>query len=236
MTDSTFRAPLERLRATAADAGDEIGVRDIDVVLNAGDAAWWNPTPNEGEHEAALERLANTFPHDEDVEPLYVAVFRSLDVDRALALAVPEYPWPDPPSTAGDGRPVSEASRKVGELRAAGRSWHTVADALDIEGFGRPWTVADRKRIHDAQARRNIEESAGWIARDGDGSDVAAGPTREAAMHLARELGLAIDREGGGLRAWPATAGELDALAEFKSPAAMGRVPGAVPWWRESDQ
>ena len=236
MTDSTFRAALERLRATAADAGDETGVRDIDVVLNAGDAAWWNSTPNEAEHEAALERLAITFPHDEDVEPLYVAVFRSLDVDRALALAVPEYPWPDPPSTAGDGRPVSEASRKVGELRAAGQSWHTVADALDIEGFGRPWTVADRKRIHDAQARRNIEESAGWIARDGDGSDVAAGPTREAAMHLARELGLAIAREGGGLRAWPATAGELDALAEFKSPAAMGRVPGAVPWWRESDQ
>ena len=221
MTDSTFRAALERLHATAGDAGDETGVRDIDVVLNAVDAAWWNPTPNEGEHVAALERLANTFPHDEDVGALYVAVFRSIDVDRALALAVPEYPWTGPPSTAGDGRPVSEASRRVGELRAAGRSWHT---------------VADRKRIHDAQARRNIEESAGWIARDRDGSDVAAGPTREAAMHLARELGLAIAREGGGLRAWPATAGELDALAEFKSPAAMGRVPGAVPGWRESDR
>ena len=69
----------------------------------------------------------------------------------------------------------------------------------------------------------------------GDALDVA-GPTREAAMHLARELGLAIAREGGGLRAWPATAGELDALAECKSPAAMGRVRGAVPWWRESDR
>lgn len=101
--------------------------------------------------------------------------------------------------------------------------------AANLDNPPAPWTVADRKRLHDAQAWRGISELAGWIVREyPDGADVAAGPRARDALRLARDLGLSR-RGGGDLKAWPATAGELDALAEHLPAAAMGIQPGAVP-------
>ena len=96
--------------------------------------------------------------------------------------------------------------------------------------------MTDRVRLHEGQRRRGIYELAGWIVREyPDGADVAARPRAGDALRLARDLGLSR-RGGGDLKAWPATAGELDALAEHLPAAAMGIQPGAVPWWRDAGE
>ena len=99
-------------------------------------------------------------------------------------------------------------------------------------GTPRTWTAAEVRRLHDEQARRGIVEPTGWIVRDmPDGADVCAGPRARDALRLARALGLSR-RGGGDLFAYPATAGNLDALSEHLPPSALGIADGAAPWWR----
>ena len=77
---------------------------------------------------------------------------------------------------------------------------------------------------------------AGWLVRmqDGDGRAVAAGPSADKALALAREFGHG---EGRHLRVLPTTATELDALLDARDLSLQEFGIGEwCPWWRKAER
>ena len=105
----------------------------------------------------------------------------------------------------------------------------------------RTWTRGDaayaQAKAYSVTPRGSwAERPAGWIVRmqDCDGRTVAAGPSADEALALAREFGHG---EGRHLRVLPTTATELDALLDARDLSlqefGIGEWP---PWWRKAQR